>query len=83
MNIEDALMNGYKAKYAATTYKGRSLLEWARKWFTLDNDTFYRVYGFNFNPHKYPYLYDIVRKEVYKVEKEPGIHIDLFATRRR
>lgn len=27
-------------------------------WFQMSNDAFYVFYGFNFNPHEYPGLYD-------------------------
>lgn len=34
-------------------------------WFQMDNDSFFRKYGFNFNPHKYPGLYDWGRRRLY------------------
>ena len=34
-------------------------------WFQMNNDAFYDFYGFNFNPHEYPGLYDWGRKTLY------------------
>ena len=36
------------------------------EWLKTDNDTFYSLYGFNFNPHEIPGLYERCMKEVYK-----------------
>lgn len=52
-------------QYDLITYKGKSLMQWAIEWFTMSNDNFYDVYGFNFNPHAYPGLYEKARKRVY------------------
>lgn len=54
-----------KAYCQRVTLKGKSLLFWAIEWFTNSNDNFFYKYGFNFNPHDYPNLYLIARKEVY------------------
>lgn len=27
-------------------------------WFRMSNDLFFKLYGFNFNPHQYPGLYE-------------------------
>lgn len=35
------------------------------EWFQMDNDSFFREYGFNFNPHKYPGLYEWGRRHLY------------------
>ena len=51
--------------YDLLTYRGKSLMEWAIIWFNTDNDTFFELYGFNFNPHKYPGLYELARERVY------------------
>ena len=51
--------------YAMRKYKGKSLIDWAVLWFKMSNDAFFRLYGFNFNPFDYPYLYDIARDIVY------------------
>ena len=56
--------------YTLTQYKGKSLLEWALLWFRLTNDDFYMLYGFNFNPHEYPGLYEIARDKYYGVHKK-------------
>ena len=54
--------------YDLLTYQGKSLMEWAIIWFNTDNDTFFKLYGFTFNPHKYPGLYELARKRVYGSE---------------
>jgi hypothetical protein len=56
-----------KEWYSSYKYKGKSLLEWAELWFKTDNDTFFRLYGFNFNPHIYPGLYQCAREELKNV----------------
>lgn len=53
------------ARYSMQTLRGKTLLQWAVLWFKMSNDTFYELYGFNFNPHEYPMLYEIAREEVY------------------
>lgn len=58
-----------KEWYSMGMYNGKSLLEWAKIWFKTDNDTFFRLYGFNFNPHEHPRLYEIARDEVFKNEE--------------
>lgn len=52
--------------YSTKRYKGKTLLAWAIKWFCMSNDSFYSLYGFNFNPHDYPGLYEIAQKKVYQ-----------------
>ena len=56
----------YKNLYSTTIIRGKTLLQWAVLWFGMSNDSFYKCYGFNFNPHEYPFLYMIAREEVYK-----------------
>lgn len=34
-------------------------------WFQNSNDSFYQKYGFNFNPYKYPGLYEWGRKKLF------------------
>ena len=41
------------------TYDARKL---TIDWFTNSNDIFFYMYGFNFNPHDYPGLYEWGRK---------------------
>ena len=65
MTLRDIAMSRAKMQYAIQTYKGKSLLQWAVLWFKMSNDAFYELFGFNFNPHEYPYLYEIAREEVY------------------
>lgn len=54
--------------YNLVPYEGASLMTWAIRWFSMSNDTFYDLYGFNFNPHKYPGLYEATRRRVYPQE---------------
>ena len=65
MTLRDIAISRAKMQYVIQTYKGKSLLQWAVLWFEMSNDAFYSLYGFNFNPHKHPYLYEIAREEVY------------------
>lgn len=53
------------SQYDLIPYKGESLMTWAIRWFTMSNDGFYKLYGFNFNPHDYPGLYEQARKRVH------------------
>lgn len=53
------------SQYDLIQFKGKSLMYWAIEWFTMSNDTFYALYGFNFNPHNYPNLYEEARNRVY------------------
>ena len=53
------------SQYDLITYKGKSLMQWAIEWFTMSNDSFFDAYGFNFNPHGYPGLYEQARERVY------------------
>lgn len=43
----------------------RNILRVSFFWCTMSNDAFFQLYGFNFNPHDYPYLYEIARNIVY------------------
>ena len=54
--------------YDLMPYRGESLLTWAVRWFSMSNDAFYDLYGFNFNPHDYPGLYEAARRRVYPNE---------------
>ena len=36
------------------SYKGKSLMFWALEWFSMSNEAFEKLYGFSFNPHKFP-----------------------------
>lgn len=53
------------SQYDLIPLNGKSLMFWALEWFRMSNDTFYDLYGFNFNPHKYPGLYEEARKRTY------------------
>lgn len=56
------------SRYDRIFYKGISLMNWAIRWFKLDNDSFYKAYGFNFNPHDYCGLYEEAREKVFENE---------------
>ena len=53
------------SRYDSIFYKGKSLMFWALQWFTMTNDTFFDLYEFNFNPHKYPNLYEEARQRLW------------------
>lgn len=53
------------SQYDFVYLKGKSLMFWAVEWFNMSNDTFFDLYGFNFNPHNYPLLYETARERVY------------------
>ena len=53
------------SQYDLIPYRGKSLMQWAIEWFTMSNDSFYDMYGFNFNPHEHPGLYEQARERVY------------------
>lgn len=65
MTIKETIKRRTKLMYKIQPYKGRSLFDWAVTWFKMSNDAFYDLYGFNFNPHDYPMLYELAREEVY------------------
>ena len=56
--------------YDFTLYKGESLMTWAIRWFSMSNDAFFSLYGFNFNPHEWPGLYEEAQKRVYPKKNE-------------
>lgn len=53
------------SQYDLVYLRGKSLMDWAVEWFRMSNDDFYDLYGFNFNPHNYPNLYEQARERVY------------------
>lgn len=50
---------------STTTYNA---VDMGVEWFKMSNDTFYKVYGFNFNPHEWLGLYEKCRRIVYPNE---------------
>ena len=64
MKTEDMILKSYKDRYSLITKRGKRLLEWGKIWLHTDNDTFFNLYRFNFNPHEYKYLYEILIKEL-------------------
>lgn len=62
------ILEAEKSKYKTRFLRGKSLYEWGIIWFNTDNDTFFDLYGFNFNPHEYEDLYEIARRDVYPEE---------------
>lgn len=59
-------MQRAKLVYSVSYFKGKSLLDWAVLWFKMSNDAFYKLYGFNFNPHQYPMLYEIASIKMFE-----------------
>ena len=57
------------SQYDLIPYRGRSLMFWALEWFRMSNDAFFKIYGFNFNPHEYPGLYEAARDRKYREEE--------------
>lgn len=57
-----------RKKYKKEMLNGKSLYQWAVLWMLMTNDDFFNLYGFNFNPHEYPGLYEIARRDVYPEE---------------
>lgn len=51
--------------YDFILFKGKCLMFWALEWFSMSNNTFFDLYGFNFNPHKYPNLYEEARQRLW------------------
>lgn len=65
MTLNDIVKQRAKYQYTLQMLRGKSLLQWAILWFKMSNDAFFDLYGFNFNPHEYPMLYEIAREEIY------------------
>ena len=70
MNIKYAvsqgiLLNTLQVKFSDGSVKYYNALDMAVQWFKMSNDCFYDLYGFNFNPHDYPGLYERARRIVY------------------
>lgn len=63
--------------YDGMLLRGASLMTWAIRWFSMSNDAFFELYGFNFNPHDYPGLYEAARARVYPQEVQPNV-VDRF-----
>lgn len=67
-DVRKVILEAEKAKYKTRFLRGKSLYEWAIIWFNTDNDVFFDLFGFNFNPHEYEDLYEIARRDVYPEE---------------
>lgn len=67
--IDEIMLDIDREIYRYQTLNGKSMIEWAVEWFRTDNDTFFELYGFNFNPHEYRNLYQIAREVVYPDER--------------
>lgn len=63
---QQVIFNTLFVKWSDGTTTMYDAVEMGCKWFRMDNDTFYDIYGFNFNPHKYPGLYEKCRKIVFQ-----------------
>ena len=58
------------SRYDVLVLNGKSLMYWALEWFSMSNDAFFDLYGFNFNPHNYPGLYEQARERYFKEEND-------------
>ena len=56
--------------YDILLLNGKTLMFWAIEWFSMSNDDFYDLYGFNFNPHEYPGLYEQARTRYFSEEAD-------------
>ena len=55
-------------QYANGDIKCYPLVYMGCQWFRMSNDAFYEMYGFNFNPHEIPGLYNRCRRIVFGEE---------------
>lgn len=68
-------MEGIKFAESQSVLLGTLLVNWSDgtvstysatdmgvEWFKMSNDDFFKKYGFNFNPHEYPGLYEKCRR---------------------
>ena len=55
-----------QSRYDELFLNGKSLMYLALEWFSMSNDTFYDLYGFNFHHHNYPGLYEQAREIYFK-----------------
>lgn len=55
-----------QSRYDELFLNGKSLMYWALECFSMSNDAFFDLYGFNFNPHNYPGLYEQARERYFK-----------------
>ena len=67
-DVRKVILEAEKGKYKTRFLRGKSLYEWAIIWFKTDNDKFFDLYGFKFNPHEYEDLFEIARRDVYPEE---------------
>ena len=51
--------------YSDASVKNYDAVKLGCDWFKMSNDMFFDLYGFNFNPHNVPGLYEKCRKIVY------------------
>lgn len=63
------IMGSLRVTYSDGSVKGYDMVRLGCEWFQLSNDSFFKKYGFNFNPHEYPGLYERCRKLVYPKEE--------------
>lgn len=52
--------------FSDNTIKTYDAFKLGCEWVKMSNDAFYSLYGFNFNPHEIPGLYERCAKEVWK-----------------
>ncbi len=59
--------NILRVKYSDGSYKYYDAVKLGCEWFKMSNDSFSDLYGFNFNPHNVPGLYEKCRKIVFGI----------------
>ena len=59
------IMGSLQVVWSDGSIKGYDMVKLGCDWFQMNNDCFYKKYGFNFNPHDYPGLYEHCRELVY------------------
>lgn len=62
---QSVLLGTLIAKWSDGTTSTYSATDMGVEWFKMSNDDFFKKYGFNFNPHEYPGLYEKCRRIVY------------------
>ena len=63
--IEQIIRDKIFLKYENGDIKVYPLIFLGCEWFKMSNDAFFEIYGFNFNPHEIPGLYDKCRQIVF------------------
>ena len=62
---QSVLLGTLLVKWSDGTTSTYNATDMGVEWFKMSNDAFFKKYGFNFNPHEYPGLYEKCRKIVF------------------